>query len=231
MRRSIATLALVLSLAGSASASATARRAARICATGHCHTLMTGPRARLFRLTRMAHGFVVSSVLYGEDRRTGRVTTVVGGDVETQPVVELPFLAGTYAALVLVRTGKYNEEGAQVWIERVDLQTGRRLNSRRLPPGPAGEGCDGGLPFKAPGVTDLIVTAKGALAWLLGGAYDPVTNAPELGDYRVCLLTGTGRAPTVLAAGDTIGPRSLAATPERLYWSEGGEPRTAPLPG
>jgi hypothetical protein len=238
MRRPIAIFAgtalpLLLSaaLACAASAAATPRRARQLCRTGHCHTIEESREARLFRVTLMPRGYVSYNVVYGEDRRTGRVTTVLGGEVEAQPEIELPVINGTYAAAVLVRSGKYNEEGALVSIERVDLRTGRREITARPTSAPSEGRCDGGSPYKAPGITDLLVTSKGTVAWIIGGIYDSVTQHPDLRNSRVCLLAPAARTPTVLAAGDTIDARSLAATPERLYWSEGGEPMTAPLPG
>jgi hypothetical protein len=238
MRRPFTTLAtaalllvLAAALACAASAAAAPRRAAPLCRTGHCHTIEESREARLFRVTRRPHGYVSYNVVYGEDRRTGRVTTVLGGEVEAQPEIELPAVNGTYAAVVLVRSGKYNEEGALVSVERVDLRTGRREITARPTTAPSEGRCDGGSPYKAPGITDLLVTSKGAVAWIIGGIYDRVTQRPDLGNYRVCLLAAGASAPTVLAAGDTIDARSLAATQERLYWSEGGEPMTAPLPG
>jgi hypothetical protein len=223
---------LVLALvAGPVTAAAAPRRAAQLCRTGHCHTIEESREARLFRVTLRPHGYVSYNVVYGEDRRTGRVTTVLGGEVEAQPEIELHAVNGTYAAVVLVRSGKYNEEGSLVSIERIDLRTGRREITARPTSAPAEGRCDGGSPYKAPGITDLLVTSKGAVAWIIGGIYDPVTQHPDLGNYRVCLLSGAGRTPTVLATGDMIDPRSLAATAERLYWSENGEPMSAPLPG
>jgi hypothetical protein len=238
MRRPIATLASAvlllvspLAVACAASAATTPLRAARLCATGHCHTIVESPDARIFRVTRMPRGYVSYKVIYGEDRHTGKVTTFLGGLVEAQPSFELPVLDGAYAAFELVRPGKYNEEGALVSVERVDLRTGRRETAGGLLEEPPERSCGGGLAYKAPGITDLLVTARGAVAWIIGGTYEPVPGGPHLHGNRICLLSGTVRTPTVLAAGDTIEPRSLAATRGRVYWSEGGKPESAPLQG
>jgi hypothetical protein len=74
-----------------------------------------------------------------------------------------------------------------------------------------------------PGVTDLELTSQGALAWIVSGR-------PNRDDYfYVQKADESGRA--VLDEGTAIDPGSLAISGRRIYWLNGGAPRTALLDG
>jgi hypothetical protein len=150
-------------------------------------------------------------------------------DGEDGLTLERPAVAGPFVAYELVQFGRYNGEGTIVKVFRLNAKTGRREQATEAGQ-PAGEGiCDGGLPFKAPGVTGMTVTPRGTVAWIIGGIVESpgVTN---LRNYRVCILLPGARVPIVAARGTSIAPRSLAAVPGYVYWSEGGSARSVTAP-
>lgn len=98
----------------------------------------------------------------------------------------------------------------------LDLRTGRTRRSSTLPSDP-------GNPFSgASEATDLEVTSAGSAAWIrprrLATGIDLQVFKLEEHDAAVLLDQGTG-----------IEPRSLAVSGSTVYWTDGGEPRAAPI--
>jgi hypothetical protein len=81
----------------------------------------------------------------------------------------------------------------------------------------------GAFPSPEGGVRNVVTTPKGTVAWIAGGA----EAAPTTED--VLVLAPGAKAPTLLAGATSIDPRSLAAVPGHLYWTEAGAARTVAI--
>ena len=110
-------------------------------------------------------------------------------------------------------------------VARLNVQTGHRedvsidpdvtsLNRRCL---------GASLKFTAhSGVTTIVATAAGTVAWIMA---EPLPAGPSV----VCEIPPGSNTPLVLAESKEIVPDSLALAPGRLYWIEGGVPRTVTI--
>jgi hypothetical protein len=150
---------------------------------------------------------------FAEWHPSGRVTPL--GDYVASVSLGPFAVAGRFLGYSLEEGSK---EGPSIWIvRRVDVATGR---GESQPP----EGNEEGE-FEPPntGVTDMVVTAAGTVAWIVHGEI----AHPSL--YRVLELPAGSKTPVVLASATNIAPKSLAATPGYLYWTEGGVPRSASI--
>jgi hypothetical protein len=74
-----------------------------------------------------------------------------------------------------------------------------------------------------PGVTDLELSSEGGIAWIVSGP-------PNRDDYFYVQKADAG-GQDVLDEGPAIDTRSLAISGRRLFWLNGGVPRTALLEG
>jgi hypothetical protein len=112
--------------------------------------------------------------------------------------------------------GANNEHGTADWLVVVrDLRTGRLLHreptgTRTTTPSDVGAG---------PTIA-IVVKSDGAVAWVLK------TNADE-GLYQVHAVDKSGSR--LLASGSDIDPHALALAGSTLYWTQGGQPFSAPL--
>jgi hypothetical protein len=88
----------------------------------------------------------------------------------------------------------------------------------------AGHSVDSGFVFSE-GVSDLVVTARGEIAWIerrTGGA----VRAPE-----ATVMAAPRSGPSVvLDEGTAVAPESLYLSGDTVHWVEGDETRAAPLP-
>jgi hypothetical protein len=137
----------------------------------------------------------------------GRVTALgdqfePGGRVLTRLA-----LTGRFVAAAIETASKAPPFSIHVY--RVNAATGSK---DVVPAVPAGEDEFG---ENARGVTDIVVTRAGTVAWLVGETVDMP------GISRVFELPPGSRQPVVVGSGPVIVPGSLAAVPGHLYWSEG----------
>jgi hypothetical protein len=116
--------------------------------------------------------------------------------------------------------GNSPDSGTDWRIVRLNAATGHREET------PIESGtCTGELPYGAPGVTDLGVSPRGSVAWVIRGQFDP-GNARNLDYARVCVLRSGWVTPVLLASSKTIASGSLAIAGDRLYWTEDNLPRS-----
>jgi hypothetical protein len=212
-----------------------ARHTRPLCVIHRCKTIEANARVRVYRATSVLEGVTVYSGTFARWVMSRRITPLGDQYHEEEPGLTLERLAlsGRYAAYALVRFGKYNGEGTYWKVLRLNVKAGRGEEVRSDFGGPRGEAppeCSGGLPFTSPGITDLVVTPKGAVAWIIGRKdYDPYASnpRPNPSSYRLCELTAGSRTPMLLANSGTIAPKSLATVSGHLYWTEGGTSRSA----
>jgi hypothetical protein len=163
---------------------------------------------------------------------TGRVTSL-GADFHFEgPTLARIALSGRYAAYALSLTAERYQGSGTAWaVGRLNVQTRRR---ERIPAiGEKGSG----FGEKSPGVTDVVVTAAGSMAWIDDGSFqNPLSNVPAgnqsilpPGSKALLELPPGSKTPVVLAVSVNIDPQSLAAIPGHLYWAEGGTPRSAAI--
>jgi hypothetical protein len=192
-----------------------------------CRTLLANRKVRIFQETprppREPINYLKTFALW---RRTGRLTPL-GDRVEEEsrePELRRMTLSGQYLAYTLVGSAAFRNESSEglTWqIRRLNIRTGRSEKVRREYKCVA---ADQSEDWDAPGVTDLLVTPNGTMAWIFGSYYEFPTN------YRVCELPPGTPSPILLANSQTITPKSLAIASNRLSWRENGIPRSAPLP-
>jgi len=244
-RTGLASIGAALAVAGAPASDAVARQPTvrALCAEYRCSTVTADARARVIRARRVnREGVVQYSGTFVQWLPHQRVTPLgdryTPEDVQSAFTLERPALAGRFLAYALVRGGKYNGEGALWSIDRVDAETGRREEAKgsRIGSEPGGTvttPCDGGLAQGSPGVTDLTVSASGAVAWIIGAVANrfPSSTSADGSTYTVCALPARARTPEVLAGAGagagTVSPGSLAMAGALVFWTEGGRPRVA----
>jgi DNA-binding beta-propeller fold protein YncE len=96
-----------------------------------------------------------------------------------------------------------------------DLLTGRTLH--RVPTGTPSHPNPSEIGIGSP--TTIVVKPDGSVAWIVATAEATV--------YEVHAVDKAGRR--LLASGPDIAPNSLALAGSTLYWTQGGEPISAPL--
>ncbi|HST32231.1 MAG TPA: hypothetical protein VLJ80_01810 [Solirubrobacteraceae bacterium] len=202
-------------------------RAALHCHVRRCTTLAQNPKARIVQEAPRSSYEIGETRTLAQWLPNGR-TTKLGDGQEFGPVIGPVALAGHFLAYALFYFGRYNDQGTDWKVVRLNVKTGHREEANRS--GSVGE-CTGGLAFHVPipGVHKVVVTDMGAVAWLMQGRNDPQTGRLDPHDYRICALASNSRTPVVLASGSTIAPQSLAASERYVYWTEGGVPRGVPI--
>jgi hypothetical protein len=223
---------MCLALSGVGVGIAGARPGRPTCVVYRCRTLAASAQIRVYQ-ARNRHPAVEIPFLSSFARwlPTGRLTPL-GDNVETTRILKLKLLAlaGRFVADATESCGK---EGCASSVARLNVQTGRR--ERATPSTASWElgnlngKCVGGPPG-ALGVTDIIVTPSGTVAWIMGGSIEVPTNRVDLNSRTVCELPPKSSTPVVVASSTRIEPKTLAGIPGRLYWLEGGAPRTAVIP-
>ncbi len=126
-----------------------------------------------------------------------------------------PVLTGYFAAFEYDRYGSPSSDSVEV----VDLRTGRR---RETPTGIAGGPVHSGAEIG--GVAAIVCTGAGDAAWI-------AFNGPRSGSgelvYDVYAYDGHGLR--LLDSGTGVGESSLALAGRTVYWTDGGQPRSAVL--
>src|ERR1700682_6407877 len=192
-----------------------------------CRTLLVTRQVRIFQETprppREPINYLKTFAVW---LRTGRLTPLDDRVEEEsrEPELRRMTLSGRYLAYALVGSAVFRNESSEglTWqIRRLNIRTGTSEKIRREHKCVAADESEN---WNAPGVTDLLVTPNGTMAWIFGSYYESPAN------YRVCELPPGSSSPILLANSQTITPKSLAIATNRLSWLENGIPRSAPLP-
>jgi hypothetical protein len=191
-----------------------------------CRTLRTARRLRVYQvLPRPPREPVIYDKTYALWLPSRRVTALGDKWEEgfSEPGLARITLSGEYVAYALTGTGVFRDEideglGWQIW--RLNVKTGRREKVRREHKCVAADLSEG---WDAPGVSDLVATSHGTLAWIFG-SYNTFPTS-----YRVCELPPRSTSPLLLASSPAIAPKSLAIAASQLSWVEAGQRRSAPL--
>jgi hypothetical protein len=202
----------------------------RICSAYRCRTLVATGQVRVFHAEDRAGEY---DETLAEWLPTGRVTVLrneagfeAGSLLSSRPGVAVSGRFAGYA--VLSNNERYPGMGFGEGVARVNVQTGRRQEWGAN--GQAGSG----FGAKSPGVTDVVLTPAGSLAWLIDGSFDdPTRRSVEVtppGSKAVYLVPSGSAAPVLLAHSATIEPGSLAAVPGHIYWVEAGAAHTFGAP-
>ena len=225
----VACAVLIAAASHCGTAAAAPVREQRLCSVHRCTTLVANSNIRVFRATAKHPNRESYESTFAEWLPSGRVTALAGeggfgeGSVRIGPVVSGRFVA--YA--VLVEVARYAGAGFGEDVRRLNAQTGRRE-------GTPAHGKKGTVfPGASLGVTQVVVTPAGSVAWMIEGPFGdpeaPERDEPFPNSTAILLLPVGATASTVLAYGPTIEPMSLAAIPGHLYWIEGGVARTASI--
>ena len=136
-------------------------------------------------------------------------------DVEPDLYVAAAATVGSTAALAIYECP--TDCGGRIAI--IDLTTAQTLREDEVDPlcnQPTDE---------PPEVSALVLAPSGSYAYIADPEYGEATSPPSVKDV-VKNVAGT---PTLLDCGTAIAPKSLALGDGTLTWSNGGQPRTAPL--
>lgn len=237
-RRSIALLVLCLATLGAIGiqtapfVSAKSRPGRRLCMRYSCRTLAADPQVRIFQAISRHPGLYAYQSTFARWLPSGHLTALGDSLAEFEgPSLRGLALSGRFAAYGLqLNAERYPGEGVSYAIIRLNIQRGHR---ERVPAnGPTG----GRLGEDSLGLTDIVATPAGTVAWIIDGSFlsDGKTPPPgsmpvPLGSKALWELPARSKTPTLLAFNPTIGSKSLAAVPGRLYWTEAGQPRTATI--
>ena len=209
-----------------------ARHRQPLCVRYRCSTLAATAQIRVYQ-ARNRHPAVEELFLSSFVRwlPTGRVTPL-GDYSETTEIVKLKLLAlaGRFVADATESCGR---QGCASSVSRLNAQTGHRENATTSTTASELDNpnhkCDGAPnAFGALGVTDLAVTRRGTVAWIIGGSYDD-RNQIDLRSRTVCDLPPASSRPVVVNSDPAIEPKSLAAIAGHLYWTEHGAARAAAI--
>lgn len=219
--------AAVLGLTDSKSASAATRHKGPLCIVYRCTTLAADAQVRVYQATSRHPGRENYESTFARWLSTGRVTALddsagFGG----AGLISLG-LSGRYVAYALIEEGERYQGTGSTWaVVCLNAQSGHH-EFESLSFGP-----------KSQGVTDIVATPAGSVAWIEEGSFQnpmgPLLPGDESvlppGSKAVFYLPYRSNAPQALAVSSTIVPKSLAAIPGHLYWTEDGAARSASIP-
>jgi hypothetical protein len=214
---------LTLLLATSPSAARVRHTTATPCPPAKSHVLLADAEAELYTVKERLPHFpepepVVRGCAHGQKRSylLGEAEEHIGGSGGGgSSGVQLETLAGTVVAYAT--SAAYGNNGARYSMVVRDLSTGRVLHqvttgmSVRPKATPVSEGP----------TTALVVKSDGSVAWIVE------TDYPGHVKYQVYAIDKTGSQ--LLASSANIVPYSLALAGNTVYWTQGGQPFSAPL--
>jgi len=205
----VAAAALVALVGGVTSDAAAARhRHAFQCRFAQRNTIATTREARVY-VDHDRFGTAVFGCLYGSSRR--RLLGPTGGEIGVTHVQ----LAGRYVGFFVQSSGARDSTMARAVVYVVDLKSGKRLHQE------AGGGMGGQTDLFG---FNIVLKADGAAGWIVE-TRDPSTN--RLVCREVHRVDASGAA--VLDSSVGIDERSLALGGSSLYWTDGGQVRSAQL--
>ncbi len=216
----VVTVVAVLITAVPAGGAAGSRKSAPKCPPKHWPVLVADAQAQLYvHPASIVEPFTPAEV-YGCAYATKRSYDLgpapgeCGGGGGGCAGVEHEVLAGPVVAYE--EFGASNEHGTAEWVVVVrNLRTGRVLHREAtgMPSAPSSENVGVGA------TVAIVVKSDGAVAW---------TNEDESRtSYQVHAVDESGSR--LLASGGDIDPHSLALAGSTLYWTQGGQPYSAPL--
>lgn len=157
--------------------------------------------------------------------RTGATTTIRSAARRVTQLLPHYRIAGRYIAYTAVNFDADQPVDPGVILPVAVKDARRNRYVTRLFAQPPGASPDLSYADSKPGVTDLEMTRRGAVAWI-------ASRPPDDDAYfYVQKADGTGNGQVVLDEGPDIDPRSLAISDQRIYWTSGSEVRSATLSG
>lgn len=212
---------VLIGLLATAATALAAGGPARPCVVHRCRLLATTDRITVYRETNRHPArelpYLRTRVRW---RPTGH-TTWLGDSVFGASLGRFAVSGRVVGYTLFSLLGNSPDSGTDWQIVRLNATTGHREETQI-----EGGTCTGELPYGAPGVTDLRVTARGSVAWVIRGQFDP-GNAGNLDNARVCVLRSGSVTPVLLASSKTIASGSLAIEGDRLRWTEDNLQRSA----
>ncbi len=201
-----------------------------LCVLHRCRTLGADASMRVFQATQRHLGREGPfQSTYARWLPTGRVTKL--GDYVGESILPLISLkafviSGEHLAYALDGGGGQYGFTSDSWtISRLRPRTGRRFSVCADPDAPeACESYEAGRGPSLPGVTDIVVTPAGSVAWITSGSELATSST-----YSVYELAANSTKPIQLASTSSIEPKSLAAVAGHLYWTQTEGPRSAPI--
>ena len=196
--------ALLLTSLVLAPAAAAAKRAPDCATTGR--TVAANAQARVYMVGDDFDGAAVYGCVYGSTRRTrlGYEYTSSSSDAGV-------WVAGLHGSRV--GYAKWASSDLSSWTAKVsDLRT--RTTIREM--------------GRSGGIDDLLMTPAGSLALVHDNynSYAEASSGPGF-VHRYVVTKLESRGVTRLDGGPNVEPYTLALAPHRVYWTRGGEPRTA----
>lgn len=204
-----------------------------VCVAFACKVIAADVQVRVFQATnKHPNQELLHKETFAQWLPTGRLRSL-GDNFEFEgPVLASLAVSGRFVAYALsLSAERYPGEGSHWTVGRLNVQTGRneRVSTDGEQPSAFGP--------KSPGVTDVAATPAGSIAWIDDGAFQSPLGPPlpgngsvlPIGSKAVFDLPTGSKVPAVLAVSPTIDPKSLAAIPGRLYWTEGNAPRSASI--
>lgn len=214
-----------------ASASSAAVSEHRLCRVHRCRTLAANVQVRIFRATARHPANEEYESTFAHWLPSGRVTAL-GDETRLEgPTLHQVAVAGRYVSYVLeVEEERYPGTGFREVVARMNVQTGR-INAIDA------TGRDRSRFFRdSPGVTDVVVTRAGSIAWIISGRFaDPTHNTPPPGltpngSKALYLIPARSTTPRLLAFSPGIDPRFLVARRGHIVWRDAGIAQAFPTP-
>lgn len=204
-----------------------------VCVQYRCKTIAADAQVRVYQATSRHPGRETHERTYAQWLQTGRVTALGdNGAVFEGDVLESLAVSGRFVAYALgLSAERYAGSGTTWGVVRLDAQTGHRESV--APEGEKG----GGFGEKSPGVTGVVATSAGSVAWVDDGSFpDPLPPSPgtpggplPLGSKAIFELSPGSKTPIAISVSSTIDPDSIAAVPGHLYWTDAGAARSVPI--
>ncbi len=214
MTSTIPALALLLATA-SPSAAGSRHTTAMRCSPGHSHVIAADAQAQIYEAP-MSLAYPEFLSIYGcsyGHKRSYLLGPAPYGSPSGAGGVENEILAGSIVAYEEVS----NRPCCQHWLVVVrNLSNGHVLH--RVPTGTPVK--PEPLSVGIGSVAGIVVKLDGSVAWI-------VETGEEEGRYQVHAIDKSGSR--VLASSPDIDPSSLALAGNTVYWTEGGQPFSAPL--
>lgn len=212
-RLAVAVPAVVIALVAAAPNGASARTGgghSETCEPGHRGLLAIDPHAQVWVAKE---GTELLGCVLGHDR-----TVALGPVVCLSPDcsgISEPVLTGYFAAFEYYRHGS----PSSYTVEVVDLRTGRR---RVTPSGIAGGPVQSGA--ETGGIAAIVCTGAGDAAWI---AFNGTRS--ETGELVYDVYAYDDHGLRLLDSGTGVAESSLALAGRTVYWTDGGQPRSATL--
>ena len=223
----VACAVLIAAASQCGAAAAAPVREQRLCSLRRCTTLVASSNIRVFRATAKRPDRESYESTFAEWLPSRRVTALASDETTfgESSVQGSPAVSGRFVAYAIITVpGRGPGTGFGEDVARLDVQTGDREWSPA--DGAGGSGFVSGLP----GVTDVVVTPAGSVAWVIEGGAPFVGGEESRGSKAILVLPAGATSSRLLSYSPTIEPKSLAAIPGHIYWLEAGVAHTFGAP-